>query len=112
MIWPPIKAWTSKNSINGQRNFVAINYGGELSERWVILISVLDGTVVVKVSWLNLIDESKWIKGWEEDSFSGFSSLDYSQNEINFSSCTYTSEDSGLTIPISEDNIRPWLENN
>ena len=64
MIWPPQKAWTSKVFINGQRYFVAINYGGKLSERWVVLISVVDSSVVVKVPWSQLIDSSAWNSGW------------------------------------------------
>ena len=28
MIWPPVKAWTSKFPIKGNIHFVAINYGG------------------------------------------------------------------------------------
>ena len=40
MIWPPVKAWTSKVSIDGQVHFVAINYGGKLLNRWVVLMSV------------------------------------------------------------------------
>ena len=38
MIWPPVKAWTSKVSIRGKKHFVAINYGGELLNKWVIMI--------------------------------------------------------------------------
>ena len=59
MIWPPVKAWTSKVYINDQIHFVAINYGGELHKRWVVFMSVLDRDVVVKVSWSKLIDLSK-----------------------------------------------------
>ena len=49
MIWPPVKAWTSKVEINNQIYFVAINYGGTLLTRWVILMSVIDSDVLVKV---------------------------------------------------------------
>ena len=66
MIWPPLKAWTSKSRINGKLHFVAINYGGELLNRWVVLMSVLDSSVVVKVSWSQLIDSSNWESGWDE----------------------------------------------
>ena len=64
MIWPPVKAWTSNVCIDGQLYFVAINYGGKLKKRWVVLMSVLDSSVVVKVSWLQLIDPSNWRCGW------------------------------------------------
>ena len=43
MLWPPIKAWTSLSAINGYKYFVAINYGGFGEDRWVNLVSVLDG---------------------------------------------------------------------
>ena len=67
MIWPPVKAWTSKFDIEGQRHFVAINYGGIKQERWVILMSVLDSSLVVKLPWTELIKESNWVCGWCED---------------------------------------------
>ena len=66
MIWPPVKAWTCKACLNGQIHFVAINYGGELQGRWVVLMSVLDSTVVVKVPWYQLVDLSDWEPGWDE----------------------------------------------
>ena len=56
MIWPPVKAWTSKLYIEDQLHFVAINYGGKLLDRWVVLMSVLDSSVVVKVSCSQLVD--------------------------------------------------------
>ena len=69
MLWPPVKAWTSKYHINGLRHFVAINYGGEFMERWIILTSVLDGSVSLKIFWPDLQDPSKWIEGWEDNDF-------------------------------------------
>ena len=110
MIWPPLKAWTSKFLIEGQTHFVAISYGGTLEDRWVILISVLESSVVVKVPWAQLIDSSYWECGWNES--------DCSKNFININSIekitdTFTdlSIDSGLTIPITKDFIRPWFRN-
>ena len=69
MIWPPPKAWTSKFSINSQVHFVAINYGGESLNRWVILMSVIDSSVVVKVAWSQLIDSSMWESGWVDNRY-------------------------------------------
>ena len=107
MLWPPLKAWTSKSQINGLRHFVAINYGGELMERWIILTSVLDGTISLKISCSELQDPSKWIEGWEENNFSDASlSL---EKKCDNNICTHPSEDSGLSIPISINNIRPWF---
>ena len=59
MIWPPLKAWTSKFSIDGNFHFVAINYGGQGIERWVVLMSVIDGSMLVKVPWSKLVNPSK-----------------------------------------------------
>ena len=110
MTWPPIKAWTSKILIEGQTHFVAINYGGILEDRWVVLISVLESSVVVKVSWSELIDSSYWECGWNE--------INYSKNIKSINNIekitdtfTHLSIDSGLTMPITKDFIRPWFLN-
>jgi len=110
MIWPPLKAWTSKFLIEGHTHFVAISYGGTLEDRWVILISVLESSLVVKVSWSQLIDSSYWECGWNErncsKNFKNISSI-----EKITDSTTHLSIDSGLTIPITKDFIRPWFRN-
>ena len=110
MIWPPSKAWTSKFLIEGQTHFVAISYGGKLDERWVILISVLESSLVVKVSWSQLIDSSNWECGWNEincpKNFQSINSIEKITDTF-----THLSIDSGLTIPITKDFIRPWFRN-
>ncbi len=109
--WPPIKAWTSKFSIKGQRYFVAINYGGNLRDRWVILISVLDSNVILDVSWIQLLDQSKWSSGWDENKPpSTTRSIDI-PNDLKISIYNQPSRDSGLTIPITKGTIRPWFSN-
>ena len=110
MIWPPLKAWTSKCSIYGQGHFVAINYGGELLNRWVILMSVLDSNLVIKVSWSQLIDISNWEPGWDERSYIESSKLVNNKSNIEITEFSCPSIDSGLTIPICEDTIRPWFD--
>ena len=110
MNWPPVKAWTSKIDLNGQIYFVAINYGGELLKRWVLLMSVLDSTVVVKVSWSQLVDLSKWEAGWNEINCRVSSELVNNKSDVKTTNFSYPSIDSGLTIPISEKTIRPWFE--
>ena len=112
MIWPPVKAWTSLVPIEGKLHFIAINYGGKLLNKWVILMSVIDSNIVVKVPWLKLADSSKWKCGWDEINISGSSDLVNSENDIKITECAYPSNDSGLTIPIAKNNIRPWFENN
>jgi len=111
MIWPPLKAWTSKHYIDDQLYFVAINYGGSLIDRWVILMSVLDSSVVVKVSWSQLVDPSNWKCGWDENNYSNSSKIVNSKFEIRTTKCLELSDDSGLTIPITKNIIRPWFNN-
>ncbi|WP_269605114.1 TIGR02450 family Trp-rich protein [Prochlorococcus marinus] len=110
MIWPPVKAWTSKAYIDGQVHFVAINYGGELPSRWVILMSVLDSTVVVKVPWSQLVDLSNWEPGWDEINHREPSKLVNNKSFVKTNDFFNPSFDSGLTIPISENIIRPWFK--
>ena len=110
MIWPPLKAWTSKLSIRGNIHFVAINYGGELSNKWVVLMSVLDSSVVVKVAWSQLIDSSQWETGWDEmTNLKSFKEMDV-KNNVRTPDFSHPSWDSGLTIPIDGNSIRPWFE--
>ena len=110
MIWPPVKAWTSKVCISGQVHFVAINYGGEMLNRWVIMMSVLDSNVVVKVFWPELAGLSNWKAGWDEREYIESSEL-VKKNDVKMTESSYPSMDSGLTIPISKDTIRPWFNN-
>jgi tryptophan-rich hypothetical protein len=110
MIWPPAKAWTSKSPIKEQIHFVAINYGGELLNRWVILMSVLDSSVVVKVSWSQLVDLSYWESGWVEIKHVEYYKLDDSKGDLRMTDFSHPSNDSGLTIPINKNTIRPWFD--
>ena len=110
MIWPPAKAWTSNVSIDGQVHFVAINYGGELLNKWVVLMSVLDSSVVVKVSWSELVDSSDWGSGWDGINQGEYSKLVKNIGNMETKEFSYPSADSGLTIPISKKAIRPWFE--
>ena len=109
MIWPPVKAWTSKAGIYGQVHFVAINYGGELLDRWIVLMSVLDSTVVVKVSWSQLVDLSNWEDGWDDRNNLETSKFTNEKSDLKTTDFSHPSTDSGLTIPISENTIRPWF---
>ncbi len=110
MIWPPVKAWTSKLSIRGNIHFVAINYGGESLNKWVILMSVIDSNVVVKVSWSQLIDSSRWKSGWDEITDLESFKFPNFRTDLRTNNLSYPSSDSGLTIPITENKIRPWFE--
>ena len=110
MIWPPVKAWTSKVKIDNQVYFVAINYGGNLLNRWVVLMSVLDSSVVVKASWAKLVDSSYWESGWDKITYLESSTLIYNKSRVKNSELYYPSADSGLTIPMSKITIRPWFD--
>ena len=111
MIWPPVKAWTSNKYIQDQHHFVAINYGGNQLDRWVIMMSILDSSLVFKVSWSELVDPSNWECGWNEINDSTSSKLVNSKYKKRTTNCNYPSFDSGLTIPITKNIIRPWFEN-
>ena len=112
MTWPPVKAWSSSIPISNQVYFVAINYGGKLKDRWVILMSVLDSSVVIKVSWATLVDVSKWKCGWDYDCYLDTSLLVKEKYEIKSINLTNPSDDSGLTMPITRKFIRPWFNSN
>ena len=109
MIWPPTKAWTSMVCIEGQFYFVAINYGGELLKKWVVLMSVLDSSVVIKVSWSQLVDSPNWESGWNEINHVKSSRLVNNKGHAKTTKFFYPSIDSGLTIPITKNSIRPWF---
>ena len=112
MIWPPAKAWTSKKLIEDQRHFVAINYGGKLLDRWVVLVSVLDSSVAIKVPWAKLVDPTIWECGWDGNSKFSNSKEVNSKYEIITTKFKHLSVDSSLTIPITQNIIRPWFVNN
>ena len=109
MIWPPTKAWTSNISIEGQFHFVAINYGGKLLKKWVILMSVIDSKIVVKVPFSKLSTSSNWEAGWRDINSDASSKDAYNKGEIKAIEFLHPSVDSGLTIPICKNFIRPWF---
>ena len=111
MIWPPVKAWSSKSCIEGQVHFVSINYGGELLKEWVVLMSVLDSSVVIKISWSELINSANWESGWDKKNHVESSQLVENKSDLQFTNFSHPSIDSGLTIPITKNTIRPWFEN-
>ena len=116
MRWPPNKAWTSIKPFKGYRHFVAINYGGKGDDRWINLVSVLDGEARLKVLWKELKDSSQWMSGWhqlpreEEKEFRDSFISVVARNEDNLKGCLHPSKDSGLIIPCEIDSNRPWFE--
>ncbi len=114
MTWPPIKAWTSTTFINGYKHFVAINYGGKGINRWVLLVSVLDSNIVIKLSWAEISDRKCWLDGWIDLDKNttlkkGYTSfLASSADHLNSNSELYPSFDSGLRIPNECSKVRQW----
>ena len=114
MKWPPVKAWTSKQTILGYKHFVAINYGGSYKKRWVNLVSVLNGSAVIKTSWTELCNSSLWIPGWvhfdkdEKKNYLDKSNFQ-SYKDKETKSCLHPSKDSGFSLPCEIDSIRPWF---
>ena len=115
MNWPPNKAWTSQVNRKGYRHFVAINYGGRGVDRWVNLVSVLDGDVRLRVKWIEMTDGQLWATGWQqlprEEANQYFDNAEFGDQQldrINDSACLHPSIDSGLLIPSDNPDIRPW----
>ncbi len=112
MKWPPNKAWTSKALRKGYRHFVAINYGGKGKERWVQLVSVLDGKATLRIGWEELKRNEDWESGWramardEANPSTKENTNDKGKTENDY---LYPSLDSGLTIPLQKNKIRPWF---
>ena len=106
MRWPPNKAWTSCYEICGLRHFVAINYGGKLANRWVLLVSVLDGNVRLKVGWDDITNTDKWESGWLAIAHHQRINPEGSSSPENI--CLHASDDSGFLAGLSHQEVRPW----
>ena len=113
--WPPNKAWTSINLINGQRHFVVINYGIDQNKYFVNLVSVIDSNICFILNFNELRNKSLWIPGWQDFE------KDITNKEIDFNSpnyctkkyikgCLHPSDDSGLNINSeSSKEFRTWF---
>ncbi len=114
MRWPPVKSWTSSCSREGFRHFVAINYGGVRTKRWVSLVAVLDGNSRLIVPWSEMKDTSKWNSGWlklsrNESNPPLISPLNKRIPEVNSQQgCLHPSKDSGLLASSEKGSVRPW----
>ena len=114
MKWPPNKAWKTNIPIKGHSYFVAINYGGRGEKRWVNLVSVIDGRVRLKVSFLDITNDKVWENGWAEKNLrneknfhSRTTRLLNEETENNFA-CIHPSIDAGFLSTEKEIKIRPW----
>ncbi len=75
-------------------------------------MSVIDSSIVVKVSWSKLVDSSFWEPGWDEINISEKFNLIINKNYEFNTELPCPSIDSGLTIPITKNTIRPWFDEN
>ncbi|MEC8442254.1 MAG: TIGR02450 family Trp-rich protein [Cyanobacteriota bacterium] len=66
MVWRPAKAWTSQQPVGGYRHFELILQGGRDDQRWVELAALLDPSLRMRVSWLELKDRNRWSSGWQQ----------------------------------------------
>ena len=73
------------------------------------MMSVVDSSVLVKVSYSELRDPANWESGWDEVNYLNSSKLGDNKGECSTSINSQPSIDSGLTIPISKKIIRPWF---
>ena len=56
--------WTSKNSIIGLRHFVLVNSTVEKKQKLYLMVSVIDSSVNLKISYKELFNSGNWEKGW------------------------------------------------
>ena len=56
--------WTSKTPINGLRHFVLVNETREKRNRIILMVSVLDSEINLKITYSELINSGNWDKGW------------------------------------------------
>ena len=62
MKWPPTNCWTAPKTINGNRHFQVINYGGKSDNRWVDIFPTKNKKDIMRIPWLKL--NSEWTSGW------------------------------------------------
>ena len=114
MRWPPNKSWTCFSPVKGFRHFVAINYGGKGSSRWIDMVSVLDSKANIRIAWKDLKNPTLWISGWKQLPKEDSHCLQNKSKDLfdNFSKgiqpCLHPSGDSGLQVPLTDVDIRPW----
>ena len=114
MTWPPNKSFTSTKIRQGYRHFVAINYGCKGKQKWVNLVSVLDGDVRFTVLWEELNDPNIWTPGWSNLTRDQSNPPDDLKNNSLIpnqdKSCLHPSLDSGLYLPTPDVPLRLWLD--
>ena len=56
--------WTSIKPINGLRHFVLVNQIKEKDQIDVVMVSVIDVEISLKISKVELINSENWKEGW------------------------------------------------
>ena len=56
--------WTSIKPIHGLRHFVLVNETKEKGNIYVLMVSVLDAEINLKITYEELINGDNWVKGW------------------------------------------------
>ena len=75
--------WTSNESINGLRHFVLINKINEQDEIKLLMVSVVDVEISLKISKEELLNDGNWNKGWLNLPKSEAITKDYSDYKLS-----------------------------
>ena len=75
--------WTSNESINGLRHFVLINKINEQDEIKLLMVSVVDVEISLKISNEELLNSGNWSKGWLNIPKSEAITKDYSDYKLS-----------------------------
>ena len=59
-----VNFWTSNKPINGLRHFVLVNEMREKGNVNLLLVSVLDSGINLKITKAELINNGNWYEGW------------------------------------------------
>tara|TARA_Y100001968_G_scaffold331773_1_gene387626 strand:+ start:26615 stop:26914 length:300 start_codon:yes stop_codon:yes gene_type:complete len=69
--------WTHKKNICGLKHFVLVNQFEIRNELYVLLVSVLDSNVNLKIPKIELENSGEWIIGWQQFNKSESITSDY-----------------------------------
>jgi len=56
--------WTSNKTIKGLRHFVLVNETKEKGNISLLMVSVLDSEINLKITYEELLNSGNWHKGW------------------------------------------------
>ena len=59
-----VNFWTSNKTINGLRHFVLVNETKEQGKITLLMVSVLDSEIYLKITYEELMNSGNWQKGW------------------------------------------------